>query len=316
MDELWQRHRTFWTPVLLGLGVFLVGLIVVHIVTRDPEREARLMQGEANRLSSMQRPSGDLMRVLRERANKFEAQSVNWAGRLDASGSAGAQTIENGVERALRATFLRGADNAEAAQASRLSARFDDDTTQAERAWRRYEALLPELGDLLRNGDPNVAFSRLLNEVWAVMRVRANRADMEISDLLGFTTVSSVNRSTLPVRVATLALVTELVDEGLRNGMQAFDLIKIEANVTPDQPEAYLTEWVLGLGMEGPYGAVLAVLDRLAGEQRAFPMLAASVAQPRQRGGKSPDGTVRFEATVGTAVVRPMARLGLEKESA
>ena len=37
MDELWQRYRGFWTPVLIGLGVFLVGLIAVHILTEDPE---------------------------------------------------------------------------------------------------------------------------------------------------------------------------------------------------------------------------------------------------------------------------------------
>ena len=37
MDELWQRYRSFWTPVLIGLGVFLVGLIVVHVVSDDPE---------------------------------------------------------------------------------------------------------------------------------------------------------------------------------------------------------------------------------------------------------------------------------------
>ena len=29
MDELWQRYRAFWTPVLWGVGVFLAGLIVV-----------------------------------------------------------------------------------------------------------------------------------------------------------------------------------------------------------------------------------------------------------------------------------------------
>ena len=29
MDELWQRYRTFWTPVLIGLGVFLIGVIAV-----------------------------------------------------------------------------------------------------------------------------------------------------------------------------------------------------------------------------------------------------------------------------------------------
>ena len=37
MDELWQRYKGFWTPVLWGVGVFLVGLIVVHMMTGDPD---------------------------------------------------------------------------------------------------------------------------------------------------------------------------------------------------------------------------------------------------------------------------------------
>ena len=37
MDELWQRYRGFWTPVLWGVGVFLAGLMVVHMLTEDPD---------------------------------------------------------------------------------------------------------------------------------------------------------------------------------------------------------------------------------------------------------------------------------------
>ena len=32
MDELWQRYRTFWTPVLIGVGVFLAAWALGGIV--------------------------------------------------------------------------------------------------------------------------------------------------------------------------------------------------------------------------------------------------------------------------------------------
>ena len=46
MDELWQRYRSFWIPVLIGLGVFLIGLIAVHVISDDPEVEGKRARDE------------------------------------------------------------------------------------------------------------------------------------------------------------------------------------------------------------------------------------------------------------------------------
>ena len=52
MDELWQRYRTFWTPVLIGLGVFLVGVIAVHVISDDPDKaKARMTSAESKSVS-------------------------------------------------------------------------------------------------------------------------------------------------------------------------------------------------------------------------------------------------------------------------
>ena len=58
MDELWQRYRSFWRPVLFGLGVFLLGLIVVHIITPSPEEAADEAAGAANQLKAADAPQG------------------------------------------------------------------------------------------------------------------------------------------------------------------------------------------------------------------------------------------------------------------
>jgi hypothetical protein len=315
MDELWQRYRTFWTPVLIGVGVFLVGVIGVHIASKDPDRQKALLLREQSQLRQMKRPERGIAQRLRENTAQLDAQVERWAARLDTTRSGGERLIEEAVDRALRAAFLRGAGDAEARDARRLAARFEDDEVQAERAWRRFSTLKDQHIELLRSGDPNVAFGRLLSEVWSTLRVRANRADMEIADTLGFATVSSVNRATLPARALTLAMVAQIADEAIRGGMNALDAVRIEPNVKPGQPTDFLTEWPVTVGMEGPYGAVLAVLSRLTQADAPEVLTGALLSQPRGRTGRTPDGLVRLELTVAASVVRPAVDLGLDREA-
>ena len=196
MDELWQRYRTFWTPVLIGVGVFLVGIIAVHIITKDPEAQKRGLIADQSSLRGMKRPERGVAEQLRKLTGDLDAQATSWATRLDTSRSAGEQLLEQGVDRALRAAILRGASDAEARDTARLAARFDDDEVAAARAARKFATLKPQSIEQLRSGDPNVAFGGLKSEVWTALRVRANRADMEIADALGFDAIASVNRAT------------------------------------------------------------------------------------------------------------------------
>ncbi|MGE0191676.1 MAG: hypothetical protein AB7T63_06490 [Planctomycetota bacterium] len=313
MDELWQRYRTFWTPVLIGVGVFLVGIIAVHIVTKDPEVQKRLLTSDQRKLRDMKRPERGVADELRKLTTDLDAQATSWATRLDSSRSGGQALIEQATDRALRAAVLRGASDAEARDTARLAARFDDDEVAAERAVRRFVSLKDQNIELLRSGDPNVAFGRLLNEVWTALRVRANRADMEIADTLGFDAVASVNRATLPGRVMTLALVADLADLAIRGGVSAFDLVKLEPNIAPGQPTDFVTEWPVTVSLEGPYGAIARIIDRVTDPQHAEALLGATLKQPGGRTGRTPDGVVRFDATIGAAVVRPGVDLGLDR---
>ncbi len=315
MDELWQRYRTFWTPVLIGVGVFLVGVIVVHAVTKDPEVQKRILTGEQSSLRGMKRPERRAAGDLRDLNARLDEQVADWATRLDSTESAGERLIEQAVDRALRAALLRGATDDEVRDARRFAARFDRDDVAAERAVRRFNAVRGSTIDLLRSGDPSVAFGGFLNEVWSTLRVRANRADMEVADVLGFDQVPSVNRATLPGRVATLALVAELADQCIRGGVHALDLIRIEPNVDPGQPDAFRTEWPVSIGLDAPYGAVAALIARLTEPKHAVTILDAKLIQPRGKAGRSPDGTVRFEARLAASVIRPQVDLALDRET-
>ncbi|MCA9314311.1 MAG: hypothetical protein H6826_08290 [Planctomycetes bacterium] len=313
MDELWQRYRTFWTPVLIGVGVFLVGIIAVHIITKDPEAQKRGLIADQSSLRGMKRPERGVAEQLRKLTGDLDAQATSWATRLDTSRSAGEQLLEQGVDRALRAAILRGASDAEARDTARLAARFDDDEVAAARAARKFATLKPQSIEQLRSGDPNVAFGGLKSEVWTALRVRANRADMEIADALGFDAIASVNRATLPGCVLSLALVADLADLAIRGGVSAFDMIKVGPNITPGQPTDFVTEWPVTIAMEGPYGAIARLVDRVTDPQHAEALLGATLKQPGGRTGRTPDGVVRFEATLAAAVVRPAVDLGLDR---
>ena len=315
MDELWQRYRTFWMPVLIGLGAFLVGVIIVHMITPDPERERRLLKSEQNKLKRMKVPRKDTAGVLRERTAGLNQRVVGWGPRLDQTGTAGEDLVSAGAEQVLRAVLLRGASADEAKDPRRMAARFDDDPVAAARAKRRFDAALQQHVELLRTGDPNVAFTRLLSEAWTELRIRANRADMELVDSLGFGTVSSVSRATLPGRVLTLALVSRVVDNAIRNNMGAISRIGVESNLRPGGPGEFLSEWPVTFDVSGPYAAVMRVLDEVTDPVHPIPIVdATTIDQPRGKRAQRMEGDVLMSITLASVVARPDVDLGLEQE--
>jgi hypothetical protein len=302
MDEIWQRYRTFFRPVLMGLGVFLLGLIVVHIITPDPEVAA----GEANaaeaRLRGLQEPGEKVAAVLSENADRYAASAKKLGEAIDPS-AAGKDPIAHQVEQTLRAAFLRGGGGLAA---------FGGDAQALADATRECERLIRERTLLFRTGNPNVAFSALLADVWGVLRTRANRADMDIdAEVLGFQTVTSVSRADLPRRLANLTVVTRIADVAIRNGGVSLDDVRFDARPTYG-PDAYMREWLVTVVLTGPTPCIEAVLDLLTDPRNPIPIGPATVAQPRR--GKPSTGIVELTVTVDCVAVNPAASLDLKSE--
>ena len=311
MDELWQRYRTFWMPVLIGLGVFLLGVIVVHMITDDPEEKERRLNRETRNLRRMQVPESNMSTMLKDKGVKMRENITDWAKRVDQTGTAGRELVTQGATQALRAALLRGAPDDESVE--RMAARFGDDPSAATRAKQRFKSASERLTQLLSTGDPNVAFSRLLSEVWTELRVRANRADMELADNLGFGAVSSVNRATLPGRVLNLALVARIVDNAIRNDMTAIEQIGIESLARVGTANDFITKWPVRFTMVGPFRAIQHVLDDMSDPTNPTPIVdTTTITQPRSRRGGVTSGVARLEITLASAVVRADVDLGLE----
>ena len=311
MDELWQRYRTFWVPVLIGLGVFLLGVIVVHIITDDPDEHRRKLQSETRKVRSMQQPTRNMTSQLKERGRTLRTNIGNWSQQVDQSQTLGKELVTSGAAQALRAALLRGAPDDEALSAT--AARFDDDPAAAQRARQRFRTAMEHHTELLTGGDPNVAFSRLLSEVWTELSVRANRADMELADNLGFGAVSSVNRATLPGRVLNLALVARIVDNAIRNGMTAVEQIGIETLARVGTANDFLTRWPVRFSMVGPFGAIEHVLSDMTDPKHPTPIVdTTTISQPTSRRGGATSGLARLDISLASTVVRPGVDLGLE----
>lgn len=303
MDELWQRYRSFWRPVLLGLGVFLLGLIVVHIVTPDPEEAADRALGAERKYKALLEPGERVASERNELADRLSKNVLAMAAVLDPA-SGGKDPLALAVEQTLAAAYLRGGGGAAA---------FEGDAAAADEATREYERLVKDRTQLFRSGNPNVAFSALLSDVWGVMRTRANRADMDLdADLLGFSTVTSVTRAELPRRLANLAAVTRIVDVAIRNGGVSLDDVRFDNRPTPG-PDAFLQEWGVTVTLTGPTPCVEAVLDLLTDPKHPMPFrIPFTVQQPRR--GKPGRGIVELTVTVDCVAVNPAASLSLERE--
>ncbi len=325
MDELWQRYRTFWTPVLIGLGVFLVGVIVVHIMSDDPEVGKRRLRGSAKKLKGMQMPSQQKAMTLQRRGEALRDDVVGpegsahggWAARLDQAGGDRKNLVAIAAEQALRAAILRGAPEEEARSASILKARFDGDEVAAEKAYRRFKRLVAQHSETLRSGDPNVAGSRLLSDVWSELRIRANRADVEFdpqAEQLGFGAITSIDRATLPARVLNLALVARLADIAIREEVESITSIQIKPTIEPGNPNDFISLWSVGFTTVGDMGAVKRILDHLTDPKNPVPLETTKLTQARKRGQKSANGLVNFSVQASSVIVRPEVDLNLDVE--
>ena len=325
MDELWQRYRTFWTPVLIGLGVFLVGVIVVHIMSEDPEAASLRMAEARNRVKRMKSPDPKKARMLKDRGAALreavmgdsQAGRPGWAQRLDQTGGDAKDRIGAAAEQALRAAIVRGAPEDEAQRPARLKDRFGGDDVAADKAYKRFRALVEVHGEGLRTGDPNVAFSRLLSDVWSELRIRANRADVEISsqaEQLGFASIASVSRATLPSRVLNLALAARVVDVAIREGVDSIDQVEMKTQVDPSNPEDFLVLWPVDFAVTGDMNAVMHVIDMLTDPSNPIPLGTTRLAQPKRSGQSVGGGSVQLFVTASSLIVRPEVDLVLDAE--
>lgn len=313
MDELWQRYRTFWTPVLIGLGAFLVGIIAVHILSDNPARAQDRMQQGDRRLKRMLMPDARKATVHKERGDALAADNVGWATRLNQTGEASQDVVDAAAEQALRAAILRGAEAQEASVPARLKSRFEDDEVAAHKALLRYERLRAQHVEALRGGDPNVAFSRLLSDTWNDLRVRANRADVELNaEQLGFGSIGSVSRATLPGRVLNLALVARICDAAIRHGVESIESVQVPANLEPGSPEDFLVLWPVDVVIVGDLAAVRHVLDLLTDPAHPVPLESSRIAQPRRSGAGT--GIVELAVRASSVIVRPDVDLNLDSE--
>jgi hypothetical protein len=316
VDELWQRYRSFWVPVLIGVGVFLVGLIVVHMLSDDPEGLRSSLKARADALSRKVAPEPKQIRDVQDNASAARERVLQWARKIDQAGLEDPQRAS--VARALQAAILRGVkpETLRAAVASGQGApldAFEGDAVAAGKALQRYEQVLQDRLNLLVAGDPNVGFSRLLNDVWSEIRLRANRADVELkADVLGFAGVKSVNRATLAERLLNLALVAEVVDLGIRSGLESVDEISFPTRANPETTDAFLREWPVTFNVIGDMDAVQPILDLLTDPERPTPLTQALLTQPPR--GSPLDGLVRLDVTAVSTLVRPAATLDLDTE--
>ncbi len=324
MDELWQRYRSFWTPVLIGLGVFLVGLIVVHVMTDDPEDWNRRVEAEKSSLKRKQEPSNE--KIKNAKANKvvLEERVLDWAKRLDQAELAqpNEKVVDAVVTDALISSILRGIDpdvlrgavaDPETPASKRILAPFDEDSTAAGMALTRYEEIRQKRLNLLLTGDPNVGFSRLLYDVWSEFKVRANRADVELkSDVLGFGGITSVTRAVLAQRLLNLALLSRIVDLSIRQGAQAILEVRLEQRNNPLGDDIFLREWPFTVTLRGDIDAVRPVIELLTDPERPIALSHLALTQPPRS--KPEEGQVQLQATAASVLVRPAASLDLDTE--
>ena len=320
MDEFWQRYRTFWTPLLIGLGVFLVGVIVIHAVTDDPAVEEQKALAEARAVKGKIAPDEGKVAVVKDNLGVLDGRLRDWAKRVDQAGLA--DPLETATASALSAALLRGATPAalgdalarpDAPGSPDLLLAFEGDTVAAGKALARYEEVRVLRLNLLRSGDPNVGFSQLLNDVWSELKVRANRADVELkTDVLGFGGVTSITRAVLEQRVLNLALVARIVDLAIRSGVAAVLEVRLDQKPGTAAEDAFLRQWPLTVTLRGDLASLRPTLALLTDPERPIPVTNLVLTQPPR--GSPLEGQVQLQATVESTLVRPDASLALEME--
>jgi hypothetical protein len=311
VDELWQKYRSFWVPVLYGVGAFLLGLIVVHALTDDPETGRSQNESRVKGIERRTAPSAAQIKGARENTEALRARAAGWAARLDQRHGESEDPLEAYVAQALRAAILRGSATAD-------EARFDGDRTAAAQAAARYEQLLKDRIEIVRSQDPNISFSRVRADVVQELLLRANRADVDLGpaiEEIGFTAaaIPSVDRADLPRRLANLALVATVLDVAIREGVRSIDnvtLLPTDPTLAAQGPDSFLSLWPVKVDVTGPASAVAAVLNALTDPERPTPLGTTVL----RRSTQSKDGLVKAEFKVYSVRVQPEAPLGLETE--
>lgn len=308
MDELWQRYRTFWVPVLYGVGAFLAGLIVVNIVTADPEAGRSQNNGRVQTIKIFTAPTAAQVDGARTNRDLLAKEVARKAALVDQRHGEAEDVVEAFVTQALRAAHLRGSAPAD-------PARFDDDVAAKDQATARYEQRRAEFVQILRTQDPNVGFSRVRADVVTELSVRANRADVDVAaqaNEFGLGEVREVDRADLPRRLANLALIATVVDVAIREGVRSIDSVSIlqpEVRFAAQGPEAFLSEWPVMVVVTGTPDTIRAILNVLTDPSRPTPLGSCTLKQTSKR-----DGYVRAELRAYSIRVRPEVPLGLENE--
>ena len=316
MDELWQRFRTFWTPVLWGVGVFLAGLIAVHVVSDDPEAGRTQNASIASTIKSRSAPTQGQIDAVRKNTDGDEAHDASrhglstlvleWAKRIDQRHGEGDDGVRVAVAQALTAAILRGAPPGDASA-------FDGDAAAAAQAKSRYDQLLEERLTLLKTLDPNVGFSRLQADIVQELSVRANRADVDVGvEEFGLSQITSVDRAELPRRLLNLALIAQVVDAAIRSGVRSIDGVAIqspELGMQVQGPDAFLSEWPVQIDLTGDPQAMKAILSALTDPARP-----TALGSCLWKGSGKKDGLVKASMKIYSVRVVPGAALDLEAE--
>jgi len=308
VDELWQRYRTFWIPVLYGVGAFLAGLIVVHIFSDDPDAGRSQNEARVIGISKRVAPSAAQIKGAKENVATLTGRMEAWAKRVDQRHGESADPMEAYVMQALRGAVLRGTAPVD-------EARFDGDKSAAAQATASYDQLLRDRTQMLRTQDPNVAFSRIKADVVQTLSVRANRADVDVgtnAEEFGLGSIASVDRADLPRRLANLAIIATVLDVAIRENVRSIDSVTILpplVRVLAQGPETFLSEWPVKIDLTGTPEALMAVLNVLTDPERPTPLGTCSWKQTQKK-----DGLVKAEFTVYSIRVMPNAPLGLESE--
>jgi hypothetical protein len=310
VDELWQRYRTFWVPVLYGVGAFLAGLIVVHIVTSDPEVGVSQNESKVRVIKGFTAPSETQIKGAKKNIEALKAQLDAKARVLDQRHGDGDDPIDAFTKQALRAALLRGSEPAD-------PERFDGDATAASQASARYTQMLADSVSRLRNQDPNVAFSRLRADVVGELSIRANRADVDVGAGgeefgLSSSVIASVDRAELPRRLANLALIATVLDVAIREGVRSIDTVVIEnpethAVQTGDQ---FVAEWPVKVTVTGTPDALSAILNLLTDPAKPTALGSCSWKQADRT---KKNGLVRAEMKLYSVQVRPDVKINLEE---
>lgn len=307
MDELWQRYRTFWVPVLYGVGAFLAGLIVVNAVTADPEAGRSQNDARVRNIKSFVAPSPTQVEGARRNRDALAKEVARKASLLDQRRGA-EDAVEAYLTQALVAAHLRGSDPADVR-------RFDDDPVARDQAASRFGQRKADFLRVLRDQDPNVGFSRVRADVDAELSLRANRGDIDIApqaEGFGLASVTTVDRAELPRRLANLALIAQVIDIAIREGVRSIDAVTIlppENRGTVQGPNEFLAEWPVKVDFTGTPEAVRAVLNVLTDPARPTPLGSCSLKQVNKR-----DGLVRAELRAYSIRVRADVAPSLEVE--